>query len=320
MRLLKEHEILHMIDCVKQDIDQERALMSLIGHCKHALVDFYYGGQYDLRDTCRNSQSSMESKFALAVHRACFTYDETREASFTTHVYYGIRTEIKKDRDAFVHKKSGITRMRNCPKTSSVIENDSWTFDEYTCGDQCEWQSDKNALRPCKSHYNPPRIKPNLDLAVFYKTVPNKHTIHGSYCISSNTSPADTKGDSSKQSSQNPFIESLDTISKNNEGEKGADVADKYMFGFLQETFQLNPTEDESIVGPQSREKEVLASRLDNLPKWMRGIIIDLIEGVTDGGVFNVEIVAEKHGTTPDEVMEMVLACIQRMKRLDQAS
>ena len=294
MKRLEEHEVLHLIDCVRLGINQNQALRRLIEHCKDALKGMYYKWRKEFQEIDVNGESALESVMGRAVLEACMSYDETREAAFHSYAYFYIRTAVRMDIGLLYHRRSGITRMHDCPVIAPDIEHGSWLFDEYSCADQCGWREDKNALRPCKSHYSPPRPKSNLDLDEYYKGSPRKQIHQGS------------------------FIESLNTDRENDKGNMGLDPDDKYYFEFLQQTFQMNPTEDEAIASLEPSEKDSSTARLSKLPPRMRDIISDLCFGINGSGVFNVMAVADAHAITQSEVEEVVVACIGRLKRLNQ--
>ena len=318
MAQLEEHEVLHLIDHVKLGLGRSSALAKLILHCRIVLDNAYDRWEIHLKIINKDSKIVMETLFGRGVYQACLTYDETKGAAFSSFVFSHVSTAIRQEIELIIYKHSGILRQLGCRHMPLEDVNSSWSFDGYSCSNQCGWEPDGehreayNRPRPCMVYYSPPNpkidpvIKELQDREPKYLLRPN-----GTTCEKAVAGRNENEGSGSIQHSS--FI-SLDDTEKNDKEEDGPDPREHYIFEFLQLELQLNPPEDACISGNDVSSEEKILSRMDNLPARMKEIITDLCLGID--GVFNVDVVAWKHGITPDEVMETVVACIQRFKRL----
>ncbi|MBA7531814.1 hypothetical protein ES705_24038 [subsurface metagenome] len=318
MARLEEHEVLHLIDRVKLGLDRSSALAKLILHCRIVLDNQYDDWETRLKVINQDSKIITETLFARGIYNACSKYDETWSVPFHLFAAYFVITAIRRETEQIVYKHSGIVRQRECKYMPPEDANSSWSFDEYSCGNQCGWKPDDehqekyNRPRPCKVYYTPPKPKPDQLLQKLQEREP-KYLLRPGSTTGENVVAGKNKAEGAGSIQHTLFV-SLDDTQKNDKGEDGSEPRERYMFEFLQQEFQLNPVEDANISGIESHSEKDASSRLENLPKLMKGIITDLCFGIN--GVFNVDDVAWKHGITPDEVMETVVACIQRLKRL----
>jgi len=313
MSRLKEHEVLHLIDRVKLGLDRSSALAKLILHCRIVLDDQYEQWETHLKVINRDSKIVTETVFGRGIYNACSKYDETKGLPFHLFAVYFVYTAIRREIEQIVYKHSGIVRQRNCEYMPPEGGDSSWTFDEYSCGNQCGWQEDSNRPRPCMVSYTPPKPKPDQLLQKIQEREP-KYLLKPCDTTWENAVAGRSKTVSAESSQHSSFVFLDDDAQKNDTGEDGLDPRERYMFEFLQQESQLNQVEDAFISGIEVSSEEEILSRMDNLPARMKGIITDLCVGIN--GVFSVDAVALKHGITPEEVMETVVACIQRLKRL----
>ena len=308
MATLQEHEILHLIDCVRLGHDSDRALTRLIQHCKSVLAGAYLHWQKSL-DKDLESASAVDAVLARAVHAACRSYDATKGARFPSYVYLLARAAVSKEIALFAYGSCGVTVSRPCPFQPAESVPSSGIYDDYTCQDQCGWLEKPNELRPCRGKYSPPRPKPDKILAELMVTEP--------VITSPGPHPAKAHKNIMDDSQSIPAVQSLDRPPSDREVYKRAGPSEKLMYEFLASVSQLHRVELSTIHSDRPLDEAVIKARLALLPDWMRLIGEDLLLGVDGGGVFNIGAVAAKHGITPEGVLEIVVAIIERLRRHD---
>ena len=235
MSLLKEHELLYLIDRVVLDLDRSPALANLIKHCRIVLDDQY--DEWETRLMVINKKSTIvtETMFARGIYDACSKYDETKGVPFPLFAAYFVNTAIRRETEQIVYKSHGTLRQRECKYMHSEETDSDLVYDEYSCDefpskiDKCGWTDDYNKPRPCKVYYTPrnPKLNP---LPEPDKPIRSGGSTRKSMVAGENVS------NGARPVRLDAFV-SLDEEPINDpKGKAGPDPAERYMLEHIQQT------------------------------------------------------------------------------------